>query len=406
MGSGGDIVIVGAGQAGAWAATTFRDEGYDGRVVLIGDEPHIPYERPPLSKGLLAGTQEIDTCWIKPIDHYAVAEIELWLNRSVETIHREKKEVRLSDGERIEYDRLVLATGTRPRQLTVPGSDMPAIHYLRTIDDSLASKKRLIPGTRVSLIGGGYIGLEVAATAVELGCHVTVIEALLEILTRAMPPELSRVIADRHRRRGVIIETNLAVEEFEEFQGDIRINCTGGRAFDTDLVVVGIGVVANAEIAETAGIRCNDGVIVDEFGRTSETSVFAVGDVTRHFNPLLGRRIRLESWQNAQNQAIVIARNMLGSNKPYAEIPWFWSNQFDMNIQSVGHPETWDQVVFRGEATGDQFSVFSLLDGVVVSAHAINAPRDIRYARQMVADRTRPDLRHLADLDVPLKQLI
>jgi 3-phenylpropionate/trans-cinnamate dioxygenase ferredoxin reductase subunit len=405
MGKDGDSVIVGAGQSGAWTATTLRDEGYVGRVVLIGDESHVPYERPPLSKGLLAGNQDAESCWIRPADHYAGAGIELRLHRGVETIDRANKELHLSDGETIGYGRLVLAMGARPRRLMAPGSDLPAIHYLRTIDDSLMLKRGLAAGTRILLIGGGYIGLEVAATAVELGCHVTVIEALPEILARAMPPELSREIARRHRQNGVVIETGVTVEAFEESNGALRINCTGGRTFEADVVVVGIGAIPNDAIVEAAGIRCDDGIVVDEFGRTSDDSIFAAGDVTRHFNPVLGRHIRLESWQNAQNQAIATARNLRGSEVPYAEVPWFWSNQFDMNIQAVGLPVIWDQVVFRGEAAAEKFSVFSLSQGIVVSAHAVNAPRDIRYARQLISGRKRPDPLELADPTVPLKQV-
>lgn len=290
-------------------------------MVLIGDESHVPYEWPPLSKGLLAGKQKAASCCIKPNEHYAGAEIDLRLDRGVEIIDREKKELHLSDGEEIGYGRLVLATGTRPRRLTAPGSDLPTIHYLRTINDSLTLKQQLSEGTRISLIGGGYIGLEVAATAMELGCHTTVIEALPEILAPAMPVELSREIANRHRQRDATIETGVAVGSFEESHDAIRINCACGRAFDADVVVVGIGAVPNTEIAETSGLRCDDGIVVDEFGRISDGSIFAAGDVTRHLNPVLGRNIRLESWQNAQNQAISTARNMLGREEPYAEVP-------------------------------------------------------------------------------------
>ena len=405
MRSDAGVVIVGGGQAGAWAAATLRDEGFDGRVVLVGEEAHIPYERPPLSKAVLSGAQGAESCAVKPADFYGERNIELRLGCRAGALDRERRRLELTDGESLRYEQLVLATGARPRRLALPGSELAGIHYLRTLDDSLALRARLRPDTRVVLIGGGYIGLEVAATAATLGCQVTVVEALPEILARTMPAALSRVIAERHREKGVVIETGLKTEGFEDGGGFVLVRFADGRSVEADVVVVGIGIVPNAEIAEAAGIACDDGILVDEYGCTSDPAVFAAGDATRHHNPLLGRLVRLESWQNAQNQAIATARNLLAKAAPYAEIPWFWSDQFDMNIQAVGLAETWDQVAFRGAVEGGRFTVFCLSEGVLVAAYAVNAARDIRFARQMIADQRRPAPERLSDPDFPLKRL-
>ena len=399
------IVVVGAGQAGAWVAAILRDEGFDGRVVLVGEEAHEPYERPPLSKALLAGTKDAASCAVKPHGFYAERDIELRLGCPVRAIERERKALVLDDGATLEYDRLVLATGARARSLPVPGAERPGVHLLRTLDDALALRDALTPGARICLIGGGYIGLEIAATATALGCRATVVEALPALLSRAMPPELSRIVAARHRARGVAIETGFRTAEIAAEGTALRVAAEDGRAVEAEAVVVGIGIVPNAELAEAAGIACDDGILVDAFGRTSDPAVFAAGDATRHENPLLGRRVRLESWQNAQNQGIAVARGLLGGTAPYAEVPWFWSDQFDMNIQAVGLAEAWDQVVLRGEPEGEQLSVYCLQAGALVSATAINAARDIRYARQMIAAGAMPAPEDLANPEVPLKQL-
>ena len=403
-GSPGSIVVVGAGQAGAWVASTLRDEGYDGRLVLLGDEREAPYERPPLSKDFLAGTRDAASCAVKPEGSYAERSIDLRLGCCVRAIDRARKEV-VAGGETFAYDSLVLATGARPRLLPVPGAELPGVCYLRTMADSAALRERLRQGLRVCLIGGGYIGLEIASTATALGCQATVVEALPEVLARTMPAELSRVIVARHRARGVTVETAFKTTEIVESGGALSVASQDGRAVAADLVVIGIGILPNVELAEAAGLDCGNGILVDALGRSSDPAIYAAGDVTCHHNPLLGRSIRLESWQNAQNQGIAVARSILGNGAPYAEVPWFWSDQFDMNIQAVGAAETWDAVVMRGNPEGDSFAVFCLSEGVLVSAYTVNAPRDVRFARQMIARRAQPCPEQLADPAVALKTL-
>lgn len=399
------VVVVGAGQAGAWVAATLRDEGYEGRVVLVGEEAAAPYERPPLSKALLAGARDAASCAVKPEAFYEEAGIELRLGCRVEAIDREARSLRLAGGQSLAYDRLVLTTGARPRELPVEGAESAGVRSFRTIEDAEALRAALTEGARVCLIGGGYIGLEIAATATALGCRATVVEALPALLSRAMPPELSAVIAERHRARGVAIETGFRTHRIVEQEGALRIEAEDGRTVAADVVVVGIGILPNTALAEAAGLDCDDGILVDARGCSSDPAIFAAGDVTRHHNPLIGRRLRLESWQNAQNQGIAVARSLLGKGEPYAEVPWFWSDQFDMNIQAVGAAERWDQVVLRGDPESPQFSVFCLLESALVAATAVNGARDIRYARQLIAKGARPAAALLADSAVPLKEL-
>lgn len=400
------IVVAGAGQAGAWAAATLRQEGFEGPLVLVGEEVHSPYERPPLSKSLLAGSREAAACAVQPDAFYGQQGIELRLGCRVERIDRDARRLHLSDGDSLSYRTLILATGARARVLAIPNADGQAVCYLRTMEDALAIRPYLRQGARLALIGGGYIGLEVAATAASLGCQVTVIEAQPDILARTMPCELGRHIAARHRERGVRIETGRRIDRIELACGMASLTLDDGEIVTADLIVAGVGAAPNSELAEIAGIQCDDGVVTDEFGRTSDPSVFAAGDVTRHYNPLIGRHIRLESWQNAQNQAIAVARNALGAETPYAEIPWFWSDQYEMNIQAVGHADQWDDVIIRSDGVGSKLLVFCLAKGVMVSAFAINSARDIRYARKLIAARAEPDRDALADNEVPLKTLV
>ncbi|MBI3709509.1 MAG: FAD-dependent oxidoreductase [Proteobacteria bacterium] len=398
------IVIVGAGQAGGWVAATLRNEGFTGRVVLVGEESYAPYERPPLSKSLLAGERPIEKCYIRPPVFYTERDVDLRLGTRVEEIDTVRRRIALSDGERLAYDKLVFATGARVRRLKLPGAELPGLHYLRTIDDCLAIRAALKPGARVVLVGGGYIGLEVAATARKLGCAVVIVEMQRMVMARIVPEGISRYLAELHRGHGVEILTEVGVAGFER-GSPLRVCCDGGRNFDADLVVVGVGIEPNVELARAAGIATEDGVVVDEFGRSAVPGIYAAGDVARHFNPLLGRHIRLESWQNAQNQAIAVARGLCGKPVAYGEVPWFWSDQFDLKIQIVGLPERWGEVVLRGDMAANRFTAFSLADGIVNAAIAVNTPLDIRFARKFIAERQRLAPSALADPQIPLKTL-
>ena len=401
----GGIVVVGGGQAGGEGAFALREGGYSGAITIVGDEPHIPYERPPLSKGLLIGESEPQETYLRDRAAYDERDIALKLDVAVRTIDRGGQGLELSDGAALAYDKLLLATGARVRRLDLPGADLSGVFYLRDIADSLAIREALTPGAKLVVIGGGYIGLEVAASARKRGCEATIVEVADRIMNRVVAPEMSAHFAAVHTAAGVEILTDVAPVSIE---GDGRVReliLADGSHIDADVIVIGIGVVPNVEIAEAAGLEVDNGIRVDEFTRTGDPHIFAAGDVTSHFNPLLGRSLRLESWQNAQNQAIAAAQIMLGGEQAHAEIPWFWSDQYDINLQMVGAPESWDNVVRRDGGETDRFTLFYMAGDKLVAANTVNNARDIRPSRQLIEKGTSLTPEELADPDVKMQQL-
>jgi len=402
------FVVIGAGQAGGWGARTLRDSGFEGRIVLVGDEPHLPYERPPLSKSALLGESEVEDAFFWPREEYETLNIELRLGVSATAIDRAAHRVTLSDGETLVYDRLLLATGARPRLLDAPGADLAGVHYLRAIADTLAIRKDMAAGGGPALVvGGGWIGLEVAAALRKQDRPVVVAEFTDRLCGRAVTPAFSDWLLALHRGHGVDVRLNTAVERFEGDGGRlVRAVLSDGETVDCALAVVGIGVVPNSELAEAAGLAVDNGVVVDDQGRTSDPDIFAAGDLTNHPNPLLGRRVRLESWENAQNQAIAAAKAMLDQGAPYAEIPWFWSDQYDVNLQLIGLPEGWDSEVTRGDPAEGAFVTFYLKDGRIDGAVAVNNGRDLRFARRLMQRGTQVSPEELADPAVKMQALL
>jgi NADPH-dependent 2,4-dienoyl-CoA reductase/sulfur reductase-like enzyme len=398
------IVIVGAGHSGGRAAEALRAAGFSGSILMLGAERYPPYERPPLSKELLAGSIEIEKTFVRPLAWYRENEITLRLSVSVTGLDTGARRV-LIDGAGEAYDRLLLATGARPRRLRVPGGDSGRVHYIRDIADCLALRERLRPEARVAIIGAGFIGLEVAAVARTRGCAVKVIEMATQPLGRVVAPEIGAWFARLHRDRGVEVRTEAAIDAIEDTGSALRLRLAGGDAIEADLAVAGIGATPNTELAEAAGLAVQDGILVDAFGRSSDPAIFAAGDVTRHFNPILGRHIRLEAWQNAQNQAIAVAKVMAGGNEPFAEVPWFWTDQYDVNLQVAGAPERWDRLVWRGEPTARAFTLFYLEGGRVVAANTVNNARDMRFARMLIQSGKPVDAESLADPAVKLQDL-
>ncbi|MDB5538978.1 MAG: hypothetical protein JWQ89_705 [Devosia sp.] len=378
------VVIVGAGQAGAWVAITLRGLDPHRPIVLIGDESHPPYERPPLSKAVLAGKAAIESTYIRPADYYAANGIELKLDRKVVSIDRAGRHVVLGDGETLEYGTLVLATGARARPLPVPGADLPQVHTLRTVADAERIRPLLGPGKRVVAIGAGFIGLEFAAVAIEAGCAVTVLDAAPHAMGRVVDPSVAGAIASGHAGRGVVFRLSVSIVAIEPAGDDVEIVLATGERIPAAIVIAGIGSLPNTALAEQAGLALDNGVVVDAFGRTSDPDIFAVGDVTRHFNPLLDRSLRLESWQNAQNQGIAVAKVIAGSTEPYAELPWFWSDQYDTNFQILGVPESWDRVVWRGEQASGKFTACYMAGDRIVCANTMNNAREIRFLKQLI----------------------
>jgi len=400
------IVIVGAGQAGYWATHTLRKQGYGGRIVLVGNEPHAPYERPPLSKQVLKGEAEPPSTWLATPDKLSELEAEFLPGRTAIALDRQGRHVELHDGTRIGYDRLLLTTGARPRRLSIPSQSDAAVFYLRDIADSLALRERLATARHVIVIGGGLIGLEVAAAATARSCAVTVIEAADRLMSRVVGPEISAHFAELHRARGTEILSGRMPERIEAGGRGCRICFRDGDSCDGDLAVVGIGVIPNAELAAAAGLKVENGLWVDEFCRTDDPSIWAAGDVTNHFNPLLGRRLRLETWQNAQNQAIAAARNMVSDPQSYAEIPWGWSDQLGVNLQLLGVPKSFEQAVTRGFPASGSFTVFYMEGDKIAGVNAVNAPKDIAVARRLMAGNMAVDLLRLRDPAVPLRSLL
>lgn len=402
--AGQRVVIIGAGQAGGTVAAMLRQLGYPGPVTVVGDELWPPYERPPLSKALLQGSSEIDKTFLRPAAFYAEQNIALFTGRRVCAIDRAQRVLEVDEGDPVGYDQLVIATGARARRLNVPGAECPAVHVLRGIDDALALRAALRPQARLLIIGGGFIGLEIAASARSLGLTVTVIEQAPALMARVLPQPVAAYLAGVHADRGVELHTGVALHGFVSRPDGVCAQTSMGP-IEADVAAVGIGSIPNTELAEAAGLAVDDGVLVDEFGRTGDEHIWAAGDVTRHFNPLLGRRLRLESWKNAQNQAIAVARAIAEQPVPYAELPWLWSDQYDLNLQLAGLPLGGEQLVWRGAPADGRFTVFGLRDRAPVFAITANQAREMRFAQRLIMQGSSIDPSLLADVHTPLQRL-
>ena len=378
------IVIIGAGHAGGRAAEAMRQAGFAGDIVLLGEETHPPYERPPLSKEMLSAGLDAEKTFLNPAGYYGENGIDLCLGTKATAIDCAARTVRLSDGGDVPFDKLLIATGGRVRRLACPGAGLEGVHYVRTIDDSLALEPLLCEGARVAVIGGGFIGLEAAASARTRGARVTVVELADQVLARVADPAVGDLVAGLHRDNGVHVMTGATVERLDGNGRVAELVCSDGETIDVDVVVVGIGILPNQEIAAEAGLAVDNGVLVDEFGCTADEAIFAAGDVACHFNPILGRHLRLESWANAQNGGIAVARNMVGEPEPYAEVPWVWSDQFDLNLQVLGAPQSWDRLVTRGDTEARRCIVFYMEGGRVVGATLFNQGREMRACRQLI----------------------
>ena len=399
------VVIVGGGQAGGWAAHTLRSEGFDGTITLVGEEPHPPYERPPLSKAVLAGQAQAASTHLFPADTWAGLNLDWRAGARARRIDREGRLLHLADGTALPYDRLLLATGGRPRRLPVPGMDLPQVHTLRTLDDAARLGAALKPGSRLLVIGGGWIGLEVAATAHAQGLAVTVVEARPRLCERSLPAEASALLRALHARHGVRVLLGSQVEAITDNAGGVTVRLQDGSQLEGDTVVVGVGLVPNDELAREAGLACADGVCVDEQGRSSDADIYAAGDVARAPSPWADQAVRLESWQNAQHQGIAVARAMLGRPAEAPPLPWFWSDQFGINLQVYGLHRPGDHAVMRGRPEEDHFLLFHLNDGRVTAVLGANASRDMRLARRLIESRRPVDPVALADPDRPLNRL-
>lgn len=398
------IVIVGGGQAAGQAAASLRQEGCDDRIVVLADEPHIPYQRPPLSKQYLASACGLERVHLRPACFYSLKNIEVRPGVRVERLDLCAKTATCADGETIGYRKLLLATGARPRRLAVPGGDLAGVHYLRTIGDVDAIRTGLHPGRRLVVVGGGYIGLEVAAVAVSLGLQVTVLEMEQRVLQRVASEEMSTFFANAHAGKGVAIRTGARVTAFAGDHQLSAVVCADGARVEADLAVVGVGVSPNVELAVAAGLPCDDGILVDEYARTDAPDVYAAGDCTNHPNAVLGRRLRLESVPNAMEQARVAAANLVvagGKARPYAAVPWFWSDQYDLKLQMVGFAADGERSVTRGDPASGTFATFHLRGIELVAADAVNSPREFMAARQLLGRKV--NVQRLQDPDTDVR---
>jgi len=404
-------VIVGASLAGAKAAETLREEGFGGSIVLVGEEAERPYERPPLSKSYLLGRDDRESVFVHPEGWYAEHDVDLRRGVAATGIDRAARSVALADGGEVAYDKLLITTGARPRRLNVPGGDLEGLLYLRTVSDSERLGAAFRGGGRVVVAGAGWIGLETAAAARELGCEVTVAEPAPGALHQSIGLEVGAVFAGLHRDHGVALRFGEGVSEFRGAGGRLTAVVTSaGAELPADVAVVGIGVVPNSGLAEAAGLEVSNGILTDTALRTSDPDIYAAGDVTNAVNPLLGRRVRVEHWANALNSGPAAARSMLGQAVRYDRVPYFFSDQYDLGMETAGLPEpgTYDQVVWRGDVGAREFIAFWLADGAVVAGMNVNV-WDVNDAIQDLiragAAGHRVDTARLADPDVPLGEV-
>lgn len=400
------FVIIGAGHAGGRAAQAMRMAGFDGRIVLVGEEPHLPYERPPLSKELLTTDEDLTKAQLHPPGYYQEQSIELVLGVRAEAIDPQAHTVTLSGGRVLSYTKLLLTMGARVRKLAIPGADLPGVHYLRDYGDTEAIRARLREGAKVVVIGGGFIGLEAAASARKRGCAVTVLEVADRLMGRAVAPEIGQWFAEYHQKQGVALKLGVKIERLEGAGKVERVVLGSGEAIPCSMVIIGVGILPNVELAAAAGLKVDNGIVVDEFGRTSAADIYAAGDVVNLPLKSLGRRVRLESYQNAQNASMAVARGMCGEAKPVGETPWVWSDQYDVNLQMVGMPEKWSRLVFRGKPEDGRFTVFYLDEANrIVGVNTINNGRERTLAQRLMEAGQPVDPARLADVSIRLNKI-
>ncbi|AKU16428.1 NAD(P)/FAD-dependent oxidoreductase [Luteipulveratus mongoliensis] len=400
------IAVVGGGLAGAKAVEAVRDEGFEGRLVLLTAEQRLPYERPPLSKGYLQTGEGLDDATVHPQSWYDEHQVDLRLGATVTELDTKGHQVVLDGGETIAYDLALVATGAEPRHLSLPGADLDGVLYLRTVEDSDRLRAAFTEGARVVIVGGGWIGLETAAAAREAGAEVTVLETLELPLVRVLGPTIAQVFADLHREHGVDLRTGVSVEAFEGEGRVSGVRLADGTVLPADVVVVGIGAVPRVGLAEAAGIDVDDGIITDEHGRTSDQDVYAVGDVARFAHPSFPARIRVEHWANALNHPAAVAAAMLGKDAAYDDLPYFFTDQYDLGMEYVGLASPDDEVVVRGDLKAREFIAFWLRDGRVLAGMNVNVWDVVDDVKALIRSGKAVDPKRLADPAVPLTDLL
>ena len=402
-----NFIIAGASHAASMLAPTLRQQGWQGRIIVIGAEASIPYHRPPLSKDYLAGAKTLDEILIRPAKVYEKSEVEFILNTSVESIDRDSRTVRLSNNETLPYDKLALTVGSKVRKVSLPGADLDGVFYLRDLKDVERITPYINPGANAVIVGGGYIGLETAAVLNKKGMNVTVLEMMERVLQRVTAPVVSEFYTRIHEEEGVSIRCGVGVSGFKGNGRVAEVLCSDGSGFAADLVIIGVGILPNTALAEAAGLEVDNGIVVNDRAQTSDPDIFAAGDCTNHHNPIYDRRIRLESVQNATDQSRVAAGAACGKEVSYNAVPWFWSEQYDLMLQIAGLSQGYDQIISRGDpGNGRSFAAFYLREGRVIAVDAVNKPQEFMFSKKLIPMQKTVDKKRLADADTPIKELL
>ncbi|MEZ5003048.1 MAG: FAD-dependent oxidoreductase [Chitinophagales bacterium] len=401
------IVIAGAGQAAIQAATTLRSEGFEGNILMIADELDLPYQKPPLSKGFLMDKLQERNLLFKTEKFFEEKNIQLVLGEKVIEIFPVNKAVKTNTSNAYNYDALIIATGTKNRILNIPGQQLKGIHYLRSLEDAKALKEKMATAKKLVVIGGGFIGLEIAAAANEKGLDVSVLEVQDRLMARVLPPVISDVFEAKHIAKGVNIQLQKSATAFIGEDDHVTgVEMDDGHVLAADLVVVGIGVVPNDEFAEAAGIKCSNGIEVDDYTRTNIDDIYAIGDVACHYNDFMQSHLRLESVQNAMDQGRIAALHILGKDEKYYLVPWFWTHQFELKLQMAGCNQGYDEYVTRGDVEEEKYSIFYLKDGKLIGVDSINRASDHMAARKLIQAGVTPTTEQIEDLEFKLKTLI
>ena len=401
-----NLLIIGAGQSAIQCISTLKKEGYSDSITLVGEEEHLPYQRPPLSKGFLEDSIGKERLYLKKLEFFTENKVQLYLGLAAEKLDIENQKVYLSDNSELEFDKLVLATGSRVRYLDFPGSELKSIFYLRNLDDAEAIKKDLETSDNLVIIGAGYIGLEAAAIAAKKNKTVTVIEMADRVMNRTVDPQISEYYLNLHQSYGVKFHFNTSLETINKSSDSLEVVCSDGTEVKADSVLIGAGVIPNIELAEDAGIYCDNGIIVDEFGQTNFKNVYACGDCTNHPNKILKKNLRLESVHNAMEQAKTVASSVLNKPMEYSQVPWFWSDQYDHKLQIVGLSGDHDLVTMRGNTNDAKFMLFYTKDEELIAVDAINNPKEFLISRKLVANKVKIKPNVISDLNTNLNDLI
>ena len=401
-----DLVIIGAGQSAIQCINSLKKEGYAGSITMIGEEEHLPYQRPPLSKGFLEDSVNKERLYFKKLDFFTENKIQLKLGTSANKVDLENKLVFLSDDTHLSFDKLVFATGSRVRKLDFPGSNLSSIHYLRGLDDAESIKNDLERSKEVVVIGAGYIGLEVAAIAAKKNVTVSVIEMADRVMNRTVDPQISDYYLKLHQNNGVKFIFNNSLEEIKGSKKVESVLCSDGSEIKADMVIIGAGIIPNVELADQAGVFCDNGILVDEFGQTNYKNVYACGDCTSHPNKLLNKQLRLESVHNAMEQSKTVAFSAITKPLEYNQVPWFWSDQYDHKLQIVGLSGEHDNVFMRGNTKDQKFMLFYTKDNQLIAVDAVNNPKEFLICRKLVANKVKIKSEMISDINTNLNDLI